>query len=353
MSTELLIESSGPLMTLQDAGRLGWQRIGLSPSGALDLRALCAANALVGNSPLTPAIELFWYGARLRAIGGVVRLALAGADFPMRIGDERIASHTSFRLSPGEPLVIGHACRGGVAMLACEGGYQVGATLGSVSLHVRAEVGGHNGRPLAPGDLLPVLEATSSRSAYAMNPLPLGFGDTIRVVQGPQFDQFGPAVRSAFFDSEFTVTADCDRMGFRLSGPRIRSSRGHNIVSDGVVAGSIQIPGSGQPIVMMADRQTTGGYPKIATIITADQALLAQRRPGEKVRFRSVTIEEAQTALRRYRQDLDATATRIFPAGPSFAWLAAPSLVNLAGTAISARDVETWDSDGVRDEERV
>ena len=338
---ELAVESSGPLTTLQDAGRTGWQRIGLSPSGALDMRALCAANALVGNPLLTPAIELISYGAKLRAIGGAVRLALAGADFAMKIGEERVASHTSFRLAPGELLAIGHSRQGGVAVLAAQGGFVIEPMLGSVSLHVRAEVGGLSGRPLLPGDKLAVRQASSTPNELVMEPIPLGSG-TIRVIDGPQADEFGDAARSAFFEAEFAVTADCDRMGYRLMGPRIRARRGHNIVSDGVVTGAIQIPGSGQPIVMLADRQTTGGYPKIAIVITADHGVFAQRRAGDRVQFVRVSIEQAQFALRRFRQELAASAARVGPAGPSLAWLATPNLVNLAGAGVSASDPDTW-----------
>lgn len=338
----LLVEDAGPLSSLQDAGRPGYQRIGLSRSGPLDVRALYAANALVGNPLTAPAIELLLFGGAFRAVGGPVRLAVAGADCVLEVEGRHVPHHVSFSLAPGERLLIKPMCAGVVAMLAVAGGFDVPAVLGSVSLHVLAEVGGIGGRGVSRGDLIKVRSPSWECPDAAVDPIELGKDDPLRVVIGPQSDHFGRAALRTFLSSEFTVSPECNRMGYKLTGPRIKARTGHNIISDGIVPGAIQIPGSGHPIVLMADHQTTGGYPKIGTVITADLGLLAQRRAGETIRFRAVPVGEAQAALRAFLAQLETVANRLRPRPHPGQWFDAPWSVNLAGAAVDARDPESW-----------
>jgi biotin-dependent carboxylase-like uncharacterized protein len=337
--TRLLVERCGPSSSVQDGGRTGWQRFGLSTSGALDPLALATANALVGNAPAAPALELLQYGIRLRALDGDARLALAGADFPLTIGDRPVPGHTSFVLGAGEVLEIGHSSAGVCAAVAIEGGLAVPLALGSASFHARAEVGNLDGRPLMPGDQLPVGRAASARAELAAPALSVGSEAPIHVVLGPQSDYFSDATIAAFLAASFTVTADCDRMGYRLSGPVVMAREASSIISDGVVSGSIQVPGSGQPIVLLADRQTTGGYPKIATVITPDLRLIANRRPGERISFVAVSIEEAQRLFSAWRAELANIPLRLRPARERLDSLHEH---NLAGGAVSAADPSTW-----------
>lgn len=298
MSAELVVLDCAPATSIQDAGRAGFQRQGLSPSGPMDALALAAANVLLGNAPGAAAIEFALGGGRLRAAGGAVRLALAGAPFRLRIDGEPLSDHRSFVLGEGAELEILPPREGLFACLAVAGGIAVPEALGSRSLHRRAAIGGTGGRPLCAGDRLPVASAEGARD-LALPALGLDPGEPVRVVLGPQDDAFASEGIETLLGSAFTVSARADRMGLTLDGPAIaHGPDGFNIVSDATAFGSIQVPGHGRPIVLMADRQTTGGYPKIATVISADLRRIAQRRPGEEVRFRAVPLAEAVAAAR-------------------------------------------------------
>ncbi len=348
--TALRIRACGPLTSLQDAGRPGWQRFGVSTSGAMDRLALAAANAIVGNPPGAGAVELALAGGAFTAEDGPVRAAVTGAPCPVSVDGRGVAPGTSVLVRPGETLEIGAMREGVYAYLAAAGGFDAAPALGSVSLHPRARIGGVDGRACRPGDRLgaagrPGLDPSSDSSLdlslelaldLSRDPWLLDPDAPLRVVLGPQDDHFTRDGVATFLGGAYRVTAEADRMGYRLSGPRVEHREGFNIVSDGIVSGSVQVPGSGEPIVMMADRQTTGGYPKIATVISADLRVLAQRRPGSPVRFRAVPVEEAQ-AIARERAALIAglpTALRPGRRGPpSTEELLA---LNLAGAAVDA-----------------
>lgn len=284
----------GPSSTVQDAGRVGWQRFGVSVAGAMDTVSLAVANALVGNPAGEAAVEVTLGPAVFAAEGGPVRVALAGGDFPLEIDGAPAEALRSHRLEPGQVLRIGPARSGMRAYLAVAGGLAVEPVMGSRSVHARS---GLSGQPLAAGDALPLRAAAGDGPALAVPPgLRPPVSDVVRVVMGPQDDHFTPEAVALFLGAEYEVTGRSDRMGYRLSGPRLEHARGADIVSDAIAPGSIQVPGSGEPILLMADRQTTGGYPKIATAIGADLPRLAQCRPGERLRFRAVTVEAAHAA---------------------------------------------------------
>jgi allophanate hydrolase len=275
-------------------------------SGPLDRIGFRLANALVGNPPGTPALEILVQGPTLRILAESARLALVGCSAGMEVRCDPpriIPPGRSARLARGDVVRIGPLGDSVCAYLAVEGGPDVAAVMGSGSTYVRGALGGFRGRRLQKGDNLPLrLGAAGERPERALSrPLDLALDQPIRVVLGPQDDYFAQDAIATFLASEYVVSPQSDRMGFRLDGPALAHARGYDIVSDGVVPGSIQVPGSGRPIVLMVDNQTTGGYPKIATVISADLPVAGRRRPGRSIRFASVEVQEAE-GLRREQE---------------------------------------------------
>lgn len=311
--TELVVKACGPMTTLQDGGRFGYQRFGVSPSGAMDLCALAVANVLVGNAPDSAAIEFVNLGGTFTCSGGPLRVALAGAGCTLRIDGRTIPPQTSAIVKEGETVEVGHARSGSFAYFAVAGGFDVAPQLGSVSFHLRSRLGGLNGAPLRSGDHLPCRAAAQDGPLlHLAQELPDG-GDPFRVMLGPQDDFFTPEAIRTFLESAFTVSPQADRMGFQLTGPVLEHAKGFNIVSDGIVDGHIQVPGNGQPIVLMRDRQTAGGYPKIATIISADLDRFAQMRPGSQVKFKAVDRMEANAAAQAQKNWIASLAKALVP----------------------------------------
>ncbi|WP_262270650.1 5-oxoprolinase subunit C family protein [Microvirga yunnanensis] len=311
--SDLVITSCGPMTSLQDRGRIGYQGFGVSPSGAMDRRALAMANALVGNPPDMAAIEFMNLGGAFTCEGGDLHVALAGAGCSLSIDGTPVAPQTSVVLKEGQSLEVGHPRTGTFAYLAIAGGIAVEPELGSLSFHLRSRLGGLKGAPLKAGDRLPCRPEAQDREPMQLGLDPLEEAGPIRVMLGPQDDYFTPETISLLLESEFTVSPQADRMGFQLTGPRLAHARGFNIVSDGIVDGHIQVPGSGQPIVLMRDRQTAGGYPKIATVISADLARFAQLRPGMSLRFKAVERDEAVAAARRLKDWIAALPASLTP----------------------------------------
>jgi biotin-dependent carboxylase-like uncharacterized protein len=337
--SKLVISDIGPASSVQDGGRYGAQRYGLTPSGAMDRLSLAAANGLVGNVPFTAAIEIGPFGATLTAREGAVRVALAGASRSADIAGRAVASDTSMTLADGESLTLGFARDGSFSYLAIEGGVQGEPVFGSLAVNARAELGSPYPRPLRSGDELQV--AAASGAAERRIDLPPRAHGPIRVVMGPQDDEFGDAT-SVFLDGEWRISSTSDRMGYRLEGPVVRHPHGHNIVSDGTVNGSIQVAGNGQPIVLMCDRGTSGGYPKIATVISADFGRLAQIPAGKGFRFKAVSMVEAQTEVRKLAELLRSLPDRIRDIESFDLNIEALQGANVAGAAISAVDAGTW-----------
>jgi 5-oxoprolinase (ATP-hydrolysing) subunit C len=340
--TELVVKTCGPMTSLQDRGRLGYQRFGVSPSGAMDMRSLAMANALVGNPPATAAIEFVNLGGSFTCEGGDLRLALAGADCALSIDGAPVPARTSAILKEGQTAQIGHTRTGTFAYLAVAGGFAIKPQLGSLSFHPRSRLGGLNGAPLHAGDRLPCIAAAQAGIPMHLHIANDAEDRPIRVMLGPQDDYFTPKGISTFLESEFTVTPQADRMGFQLSGPVIEHAKGFNIVSDGIATGHIQIPGNGQPIVLMRDRQTAGGYPKIATVISADLDRFAQLRPGSTVRFTAVPRDEALAAARDLKEWIAALPDALAPVNFS---LTTEHLLstNLIGGAVDALAPKTPD----------
>jgi biotin-dependent carboxylase-like uncharacterized protein len=341
--SKLVISSIGPASSVQDGGRPGFQRYGLVPSGAIDRLALAAANALAGNAPFTAAVEIGPFGASFTAREGAVRVALAGAPRSAEIAKRPVAFDTSMLLADGETLTLGFARGGSFSYLAIEGGVQGEPMFGSLSVNARAGLGSPYQRPLQAGDQLQV--AAASAAAERRIELPAMADAPIRLVLGPQDDEFGDEAKRLFLDSEWKISATSDRMGYRLEGPMIKHLHGHNIVSDGTVNGSIQVPGNGAPIVLMPDRGTSGGYPKIATLISADLGRFAQIPAGRGFRFKAIGMAEAQTELRKFAQLIAALPDRLRDIENFDLNLEALQDANVAGSAVSAIDAGTWHVD--------
>lgn len=322
-------------MSVQDAGRFGAQRYGLSPAGAMDRFSLAVANALLRQSATSAAIEVGPFPVTLCAAGGSVRLALAGADRKIRIEGEERKLNSTFLVRDGMTVSLGPTRSGMFSYLASEGGIDAPAQLGSLSVEVRASFGSPYPRPLREGDFIPLhaANATSVESCFTRD---APTRDPIRVVLGPQDDYFYTETIESFLQCRWTVSPTSNRMSYRLDGEALAHAKGYNIVSDGIVMGHIQVSGAGQPLVMLADRGTTGGYPKIATVITADLGRFAQIPIGGVVCFEQVSIEEAQRAAREFHCEIQTLPNKVRPQN---AMISDPELLlrlNLAGDAVDA-----------------
>jgi 5-oxoprolinase (ATP-hydrolysing) subunit C len=338
--SKLVIASIGPASSVQDGGRPGSQRYGLVPSGAMDRLALAAANILVGNPIFAAAVEIGPFGASFTARDGAVRVALSGAPRNADIAERPVAFDTSATLADGETLTLGFARGGSFSYFAIEGGVQGEPMFGSLAVNARAGLGSPYPRPLQAGDELQT--AAPSGAAERRIELPAAADGPIRVVLGPQDDEFGDEAKKLFLDSEWKISATSDRMGYRLEGPIIRHLHGHNIVSDGTVNGSIQVPGNGAPIVLMPDRGTSGGYPKIATVISADLGRFAQIPAGRGFRFKAISVAEAQAEVQNFAKLLRGLPDRLRDIENFDLNLEALQDGNVAGAAVSAVDVLTW-----------
>jgi biotin-dependent carboxylase-like uncharacterized protein len=307
--------------SLQDAGRHGYRHLGVPLSGALDVEWLAIANALAGNPPGTVALEVHLLGPSLRAQIPVT-IALAG-EFSARIQDaagqwREACNWRSHALAADEILVTG-GLRSRIGYLAVHGGFDVPAVLGSRSTYARAGLGGIEGRVLLAGDCMGVGAGTPAIQRRLPQP-PCPASGPLRILPGPQREYFTDAAWAHFINDEFTVGREVDRMGLRLDGPRLEHdpALGADIVSDAVTPGVIQVPGDGRPIILLADCQTVGGYPKIATVIGADLPRLAHAGPGQTLRFVEVDIEEALAARRRAATALAECIASIVPDAAEF-----------------------------------
>ena len=312
----LVIGAAGPGVTLQDAGRRGSLRFGVTPAGPMDERAFAAANLAVGAAPGAAAIEVSLGGLELTAAGETIGLAIAGGEFDIRLDGVMLPAACALALEPGARLTI-RAGRGGAwCYVAVAGRIDLPAALGSLATHTRSRMGGVAGRGLRAGDSLPLADlASPPRELLSIEASWLApGGEPIRALLGPQADYFTEGAIGEFLSARWRLSPRSDRMAYRLEGPRLAHAKGHDIVSDGVALGAIQVPGDGAPLVLMADRQPTGGYPKIANVIGADIGRLAQRRPGEGFSFRAVSIEEA-VAARRASSEAIAAGLRLRPLG--------------------------------------
>ena len=317
MSVETIeVVEPGILTTVQDRGRYGYQRYGVPVSGAMDVFSLRAANILVGNGQGAACLEMTVLGPRLRFLRDTW-IAVAGADLSPVLDGESILSSGSVKVTEGAVLRFDGARDGVRGYLAVAGGIDVPLVMGSRSTYVNGSIGGFEGRQLRAGDILSTLDVDGDLE-FVERVLPEGQsgadgrsgaddgGREIRVVMGPQEGAFTPEAISVLLDSAYTVSLESDRMGYRLEGPVLEHRSGPDVVSDGSPLGAIQVPGDGHPIILLADRGTTGGYAKVATVIAVDISRLAQALPGDTIRFRAVTVEEGHALLRQQEDILGA-----------------------------------------------
>jgi len=299
----------GLLTTVQDLGRFGYQRVGVPVCGAMDPFALRAANRLAGNADNAAALEITLVGPELRFAGDAL-VAITGADLGPMMDGEPLAMWRTLCVRRGTHVTFGANRQGLRAYLAVAGGIDVPLVLDSRSTFTRGGFGGYDGRALRAGDRLRLVDADTP-CAPIVRRMPqagvprYGRGGPVRVVLGPQDDAFTEDGLATFLRDAYMLTSQSDRVGSRFAGPRIAHRTGADIVSDGTVCGAIQVTGDGLPIVLMADRGTTGGYTKIATVATVDLGRVAQLAPGESVRFAAISLQEAHALLRAQEHVLD------------------------------------------------
>ena len=340
--TELEIVSAGAFASLQDSGRHGFRRIGVPWAGVLDRRLMRIANALADRAEDAPVIECFDGGLHVVAHGGAVKLAVAGDAVVEVVGPDgrrQLAPWRSVTIADGEALRIRKMGSGRIAMVAVVG-LALPAVMGSASTYVRAGLGGVDGRALAAGTRLALNDADAWGSDRVLTQPPAADERPIRLVPGPQADHFSAAALEALVGGDYRVTAEADRMGIRLEGTKLEHVGAAEIVSDATVPGSIQVPGAGQPIVLLADAQTAGGYPKIATVIGADLGRLAALRPGQTLRFATVTAAEGAQLARAEEAETRALITAIRPLPADGIDLLALYTGNLVDGVVHALDTE-------------
>lgn len=299
----LTILKAGLHTTVQDAGRTGWRQYGIGLSGALDLPALQTANMLVGNADDAAALEitLGQFSARFERDSWI---ALTGAGCDAELDGRAVWTGWRIRVKKGQQLSLKMPVRGMRSYLAVQGSFAIDPMLDSLSTDLKAEFGGWQGRRLRDGDQLPLGNAGRdfTRSVGVRQLL---WGNRIRVLPGPEYHEFSPESQEAFWRTPWHLSPQSNRMGYRLEGRKLLRPAGRELLSHGLLPGVIQVPPGGQPIVLMADAQTTGGYPRIACIIEADRYHLAQARLGEPMHFVHCTLEEAQDARRHQQLALD------------------------------------------------
>lgn len=301
--TAILVRAPGLFTTVQDLGREGFGPIGVSPSGAADPVSLRVGNKLVGNSEDAAALEMTLVGGEF-TFEDAATVAVSGGDFEPSSNNIPLPMWTSIEIKKGQTVTFGGSRTGARAYLCVHGGITVEPFLGSASTHVLSGLGGFDGRPLRKGDRLELGRANSSFRKRWVLPEALESlrpRAVIRVTDGPQSEWFPNSAWQIFCGSTFRVSEKSNRMGIRLEGPAIPLDASREMITEGVSLGAIQAPPSGQPIILFVEQQTTGGYPKIANVISADLHSAGQLRPRDAIRFERVEMAEARSLL--FRQE--------------------------------------------------
>lgn len=320
--TALLIHEPGMLTTIQDMGRIGSQKYGVIASGSMDTWASRMANLLVENSETEAVLEMTFLGPKIEFTENTL-IAVTGGNMNPNMDGRPFPMNRPVYLRKRAILEFGFAAEGCRTYLAVQGGLNVPFVMGSKSTYLRAQLGGYQGRSLKAGDKLPLSPAKPTvLSSFAEKNLTESFwapawsigktrlpqnGETIeiRVTPGPQIDWFTSEAIEKFLSTPFEITQESDRMGYRLSGSILEKSRTEDMISEAIGFGSIQVPPDGNPILLLADRQTTGGYPKIAQIIQSDLPLIAQLSPGFSITFRMISFNEAESSIVMKEMDLE------------------------------------------------
>lgn len=287
----LKIIKPGLFTTVQDLGRYGYESYGFTPAGVMDYESYYLANALLGNDYNCGVLELTLYGITFEVLHST-SMSSAGAEMELTINEEPFDTGTAVDLVKGDIVKFGGVKKGARTYIAFSGGLDLPKELGSYSTHTRSKMGGYKGRVLKAGDILLVKGKTVEHNFPVITKV-LTEDTEIRFIPGQQNDRFDSVNKRIFTESEYTLTKDSDRMGCRLEGPAVESADDDDILSEPTQFGSIQVPKNGQPIVLLADRQTAGGYKKIGTVAKVDLPKIAQKKPGEKITFTEVSVDEA------------------------------------------------------------
>ncbi len=303
----IIVQNAGLLTTVQDLGRTGYQSLGVPVSGVMDARSAKLANILVNNAESEAVLEVTVMGPKLMFTAQCT-LAITGGHLSPQKNAQPLQMYKAHTFMAGDTLSFGAQKSGCRAYIAFAGGLAIPAVMESCSTYLKAAMGGFEGRALQQGDTLSFKNATQEVPYLESRALmPEDFSQkqkVVRVIMGPQDDLFTQKGLDTFLQSTYALTAQCDRMGYRLEGEAIEHVKNGDIISDGISMGAIQVPSEGQPIILMADRQTTGGYTKIAHVITVDLPLVAQGKYGDSLRFQAISIEEAQKLYLQERENL-------------------------------------------------
>ena len=319
---QIKILTAGPHASVQDFGRIGHQALGVPEGGALDPMSMRLANALVGNDPDQSVLEVCLGGLGFTAMADC-HIALTGTKKgQLTLLDDSginldVPSYRSIAVKKGRSVRLGMLPDSNTAIIAISGGIDVPRLYGSMATSPNAMIGGLEGRLLRDGDILSLGDShdQSDRGEYQLTP-PEDNSDQIRIVYGPQDSRFTDEARTQLLSEDYLLTPVLNRMGMRLDGPPLAHTDTADIPSDGIVKGSIQVPGNGIPIILLADHQTTGGYTKIATVISADLPKLARMRPGQRLRFEAVDINTAEKMARKQDHDMMQAIKTMTPAPP-------------------------------------
>ena len=308
-----IVQRAGFLTSVQDLGRTGFRQFGVSTSGALDPFALRVANLLVGNDEGAAGLEITLGGLHLRFEDERI-VAWCGGEFDVQIGSRALPAGHVAHLQAGDELKFGRPQTGCRCWLAISGGIDVPVVLGSSSTDLRANFGGTEGHALRDGDVIPLSKwpgsPTPATAISSWSPphdwvSPARRGPILRFIRGIDWERFNASTLQRFTNHEFSVSPDSDRMGVRLDGPELKREDEIDLISEAVAPGTIQVPPSGKPILLLGDCQTIGGYPKMAHVITVDLGIAAQLRAGDRVRFSEVTLQDAHRLLMERERDLE------------------------------------------------
>lgn len=311
----------GLLSTIQDLGRFGSQKYGVIVGGAMDSLSVRIANILVGNEEGEATIEITMFGTELEMLEETI-LAITGGNLNPVIDGKNVPMWRPILIQKGQVLKFTAPSSGSRAYISLSGGIEVPEVMGSKSTHAHAKIGGHKGRELQKGDILSCGEITergeifmkqlkeenvpfewfADYSAFYISPEP----NKIRILKGSEFDYFDEASQKIFFKHPYKLTINANRMGYQLEGSKLALTKQFELLSEGVTYGTVQVPSNGQPIILMAERQTTGGYPKIGQVATVDLPRLAQLQPRDEIEFEMITINEAEKLLMKQEENIEA-----------------------------------------------
>ncbi len=302
----LKILKAGLLTTVQDYGRYGYQKYGVTPSGAMDVESMEIANLITGNKKDEAVLEMTYVGDEILFKVNTV-IAITGADMNPLLNNKSLDMYERTNINKGDILKFSYAKNGLRTYLSVYGGFKINKVMNSKSTYTKFSIGGYEGRKLKKGDTLYVNEVNvrSDKIEDINIQKKIKKPEYIRVIEGPDFDSFNEKSKKDFFENEYEIKDQSDRMGYRLIGEKIFHKEGPDIISRGLPIGAIQVSGDNQPIIMLSDRQTIGGYTVIGVVVTVDINKLAQMKPGDKLRFNRISLKSAQKLIKNHKDTIN------------------------------------------------